>query len=411
METSKNSKRHPELVSASPRFQKIAGQTRNDGSATNRVFRSTLVLILFLFAGLQAYPQELGRELIDDFTLLHNEQAHTEETHEGFDVTELILEHLADAYEWHIATFGHTHLSIPLPVIVKENGGGWHLFSSARFEHGHAAYKGFYISEHGDYKGKIVEKDAAGHETRPWDFSVTKNALSLMLSSVLLIFLILACARWYRKRQDKPDEISPKGFVGLIEMLITSIIDSVIKPCVGKHYKPYVPYLLTVFFFIFTNNLLGIIPLFPGGANVTGNIAVTCVLAICTFLIVNIFGTKEYWKEILWPEVPLWLKAPIPIMPAIELVGIFTKPFALMIRLFANILAGHSIVLGLTCMIFLTVSLGPALNAGMSFLAVLMAIFISFIELLVAFIQAYVFTMLSAVFIGLSKVEPHHVKS
>jgi F-type H+-transporting ATPase subunit a len=156
---------------------------------------------------------------------------------------------------------------------------------------------------------------------------------------------------------------------------------------------------------------LGIIPLFPGGANVTGNIAVTCVLAICTFLIVNIFGTKEYWKEILWPEVPLWLKAPIPIMPAIELVGIFTKPFALMIRLFANILAGHSIVLGLTCMIFLAVSLGPALNAGMSFLAVLMAIFIIFIELLVAFIQAYVFTMLSAVFIGLSKVEPHHVKS
>ena len=367
-------------------------------------------LFFFLLIGLQAFSQELI-EHKPDSSLLHDEQAHSEESHEGFDVTELILEHLADTYDWHIATFGHTHISIPLPVIVKKNAGGWYVFSSARFEHGHAEYEGFYIAEHGDYKGKIVEQDASGNEIRPWDISLTKNACSLLISSILLIFLILTCARWYKKRQGRPDEISPKGFVALVEMLITSIIDSVIKPCVGKKYKPFVPYLLTVFFFIFLNNLLGLIPLFPGGANVTGNIAVTCVLAIFTFLIINIFGTKEYWKEILWPEVPLWLKMPIPIMPAIELVGIFTKPFALMIRLFANILAGHSIVLGLTCMIFLTVSLGPALNAGMSFLAILMAVFISFIELLVAFIQAYVFTMLSAVFIGLSQVEPHHVKS
>jgi len=372
------------------------------------------ILIYLLFTGLQVYPQafklEDGSILEQDYSLIYSEHADAEEIQEGFDVTELILEHLADAYEWHIATFGHTHFSIPLPVIVKEKAGGWHVFSSARFEHGHAEYKGFYISEHGDYKGKIVEKDASGNETRPWDFSLTKNACSLLISSALLIIMILACARWYRKRQDKPTEISPKGFIALIEMLITSIVESIIKPCIGKNYKPYVPYLLTVFFFIFTNNLLGIIPLFPGGANVTGNIAVTCVLAICTFLVVNVFGTKEYWKEILWPEVPFWLKAPIPIMPIIELVGIFTKPFALMMRLFANILAGHSIVLGLTCMIFLTVSLGPALNAGMSLLAILLVVFIGFIELLVAFLQAYVFTMLSAVFIGLSKVEPHHAK-
>ena len=372
-------------------------------------------LFFFLLIGLQAFSQELiihneedPIEVKLDFTLLHDEQAHSEETHEGFDVTELILEHLADTYDWHIATFGHTHISIPLPVIVKKNAGGWYIFSSARFEHGHAEYEGFYIAEHGDYKGKIVERNASGHETRPWDISLTKNACSLLISSTLLIFIILMCTNWYRKRQGRPNEISPKGFVALIEMLITSIIDSVIKPCVGKNYRSFVPYLLTVFFFIFLNNLMGLIPIFPGGANVTGNIAVTCVLAIFTFVIINIFGTKEYWKEILWPEVPLWLKAPIPIMPAIELVGVFTKPFALMIRLFANILAGHSIVLGLTCMIFLTVSLGPALNAGMSFLAILMAVFISFIELLVAFIQAYVFTMLSAVFIGLAQVEPHH---
>jgi len=233
----------------------------------------------------------------------------------------------------------------------------------------------------------------------------------LLISSSLLLILVLSCARWYKQRQGKPEEISPKGFNAMLEMVITMIVDEVAKPCIGKNYRRYVPYLLTVFFFILTNNLLGLIPLFPGGANVTGNIAITSILAICTFIIVNIYGTKEYWREILWPEVPMWLKVPIPIMPAIELIGIFTKPFALMIRLFANILAGHAMVLGLTCMVFLTVKLGTAMNTGMSFLSVLMAVMIGFIELLVAFIQAYVFTLLSSVFIGLSQVETHHVKS
>jgi F-type H+-transporting ATPase subunit a len=260
-------------------------------------------------------------------------------------------------------------------------------------------------------KGKLVEKDASGEEMRPWDISITKNAFSLLFSSSLLIFMILSCSRWYRKQQGKPEEISPKGFVALIELVITTIIDQIVKPCIGKTYKRYVPYLLTVFFFILLNNLLGLVPIFPGGANVTGNIAVTCVLALFTFFIVNIFGKKEYWREILWPDVPMWLKIPVPLMPAIELVGIFTKPFALMIRLFANILAGHAMVLGLTCMIFLTVSMGAAMNAGMSFLAIAMTVLIGFVELLVAFIQAYVFTLLSSVFIGLSQVEPHHVKS
>jgi F-type H+-transporting ATPase subunit a len=364
----------------------------------NHLLRNTLFVILF-FTGMQAYPEEI------------NGAEHPEKDKTELNVTELILDHLADAYEWHITTFGHTHVSIPLPVIIKGNDSGWHIFSSARFEHGHTEYQGFYISQHGDNKGKIVEKNASGEELRPLDISITKNACSLLLTSSLLIFLILSCARWYKQRQEKPEEISPKGFIGTIEMLIMFIVDGVVKPCIGKNYKRYTPYLLTVFFFILLNNLLGIIPIFPGGANVTGNIAVTCVLALCTFIIVNIYGTKEYWKEILWPDVPVWLKAPIPIIPAIELVGIFTKPFALMIRLFANILAGHSIVLGLTCMIFLTVSMGTAMNAGMSVLSLIMIIFIDFVELLVAFIQAYVFTMLSAIFIGLSQVEPHHVKS
>ncbi|MDR2682953.1 MAG: F0F1 ATP synthase subunit A [Dysgonamonadaceae bacterium] len=342
------------------------------------------------------------------FPAFANEESPEEKP--DLNVRELILDHVSDGYGWHITTFGHRHLSIPLPVIVKGQESGWHLFSSAKFHHGHESWQGFSIAQEGDYKGKIVETLAGGEVVRPWDFSITKNAASLLLSSLVLMGLILYCAAWYRKRQATPEDASPKGFIAFVEMVVMSIVDGVIKPCIGKNYRRYTPYLLTVFFFIIFNNLLGLIPVFPGGANVTGNIAITCVLALCTFTIVNIFGTKEYWKEIFWPDVPAWLKIPIPIMPAIELVGVFTKPFALMIRLFANILAGHAIVLGLTCMVFLTVSLGVAMNAGMSILAVIMAIFINCVELLVAYIQAYVFTMLSAVFIGLSQAEAHHPK-
>jgi F-type H+-transporting ATPase subunit a len=189
-----------------------------------------------------------------------------------------------------------------------------------------------------------------------------------------------------------------------MEMFILSINDEIIKPSVGPEHRKYAPYLLTVFLFIFTNNLLGLVPIFPGGANVTGNIAVTMVLALGTFFVINLTGTKEYYKEILWPNVPTWLKVPIPLMPAIELVGIITKPFALMIRLFANIMAGHSIILGLCTLIFITVSMGTAINASMTAVSLLFTIFMNFLELLIAYIQAYVFTLLSAVFIGQARV-------
>jgi F-type H+-transporting ATPase subunit a len=323
-------------------------------------------------------------------------------------VKELILDHLADSYEWHLTTWGDTHVSIPLPIIVKGETSGLHVFMSSKFHHGHEAYNGFYIAQSGDYKGKIVEKNAAGEEVRPLDFSLTKNATSLIISSILLLIIVMSVAGWYKKIAKSGEHKAPKGFVGFMEMFIMSVQDDIIKPCVGKNFRKFSPYLLTVFFFIFFNNILGLIPIFPGGANVTGNIAVTLVLALFTFFIVNMFGSKEYWKEIFWPDVPTWLKVPIPIMPAIELVGVFTKPFALMIRLFANILAGHSIVLGLTCLIFVTVNLGPAINGSMTLVSVLLTVFISFVEILVAYIQAYVFTMLSAVFIGLAQVEPHH---
>ena len=324
---------------------------------------------------------------------------------EGLNVREFILEHISDSYVWHITKIGEHEISIPLPVIVYSQLSGWHVFLASAFHEG-KAYEGLSIAVEGKYKGKIVETDSKGIEIRPFDISITKNAFSLLFSSILLIVIIMSVARSYKKNPMQ----SRKGFVGFMEMFIMNINDDVIKPCVGKDYKRYAPYLLTVFFFIFINNVLGLIPLFPGGANVTGNIAITFVLAVLTFLIVNLSGSKEYWREILWPDVPLWLKVPLPLMPLIELVGVFTKPFALMIRLFANMLAGHSIVLGLTCLIFVTVKMGPVMNTSMTVLSFLFSIFIGFVEILVAYIQAYIFTMLSAVFIGLARVEPHHKK-
>jgi F-type H+-transporting ATPase subunit a len=318
------------------------------------------------------------------------------------DIQEYLFGHVGDAYEWHITTVNGKPVSIPLPVILYSKTSGWHCFSSRHLEEGD--YKGFHISASEKYEGKIVETDAAGEEVRPLDLSITKNVLGLMINSLVLVLLVLFTARWYR-RHDAVEE-TPKGFAGLMEMMVTMVEDDIIKECVGKDYKRYSPYLLTAFFFIFVNNLMGIVPFFPGGANVTGNIAITLVLAICTFLAINIGGNKHYWKDILWPDVPTWLKVPLPLMPLIEIIGMFTKPFSLMVRLFANILAGHCMILGVIAVIFLTAKMGVGLNAGMSVVAILLGVFMDLLELLVAFLQAYVFTMLSAVFIGMSRQEP-----
>jgi F-type H+-transporting ATPase subunit a len=322
----------------------------------------------------------------------------------SFDMDEYLYGHVRDSYEWHITTVNGHPVSIPLPVIViSKQGNGLHCFSSRHLEEGE--YEGFSIAPAGSkYENKIVEHAPDGTETRPWDFSITKNVAGLMINCALLLFIVLATARWYR-RHDAREE-APKGGVGVMEMLVTMIENDVIKGCVGEDYKKYSPYLLTAFFFIFINNLMGIVPFFPGGANITGNIAVTLVLALFTFFIVNIFGNKHYWKDILWPEVPTWLKVPLPLMPMIEIIGMFTKPFSLMVRLFANILAGHFMILGVVAVIFLTAELGAALNGSLTVVAVLLGVFMDCLELLVAFIQAYVFTMLSAVFIGLSRQKP-----
>ena len=318
------------------------------------------------------------------------------------DVAEILFGHTSDDYGWHITDWKGQHVTIPLPCIVHGST-GWHVFMSSKVAHGHE-HEGLFIADEGKFAGKIVERDAEGELRRPFDISITKNVASIMITAALLILIILTTAGWYRKHDAS--EGVPGGFTGVMEMMIMMVNDEIIRPSIGeKEYRRYAPYLLTAFFFIFLCNLLGLVPFFPGGANVTGNIAVTMVLALFTFFAINLFGNRHYWKEILWPDVPLFLKFPIPIMQTIELFGVISKPFSLMVRLFANIMAGHMMVLGLVSVIFVTVKLGPVINGSMTLIAMLFGLVINALELLVAFIQAYVFTMLSAVFIGMSRQE------
>ncbi len=251
------------------------------------------------------------------------------------DIPEIVLEHISDAYEWHIYTYKGKAVSIPLPVIVRSSGTGkWYAGTAKNLP------PQFFFNE--ERHGKIYENLPGGRQTRPLDLSITKSVAQIWIVVVILAALFLSLARWYKKRDEK--SAAPTGFVGCMEMIVMMINDDVIKSSIGeKHYKPYAPYLLTVFFFILTTNMLGLLPVFPGGANVTGNINVTFFLALCSMLAINLFGNKEYWKDIFWPQVPLALKCPIPLLPVIELVGVFTKPFALKIRIFANKMAGQAV--------------------------------------------------------------------
>jgi len=307
----------------------------------------------------------------------------------GMNMEKYIFGHIGDSYEWHICTINEKHITLHLPCIVIDKG--LHIFSSGKMaENGYRLNAG----------GKIVN---AVTGERPIDISITKNVLGLMFDSILLVVLVLLCARWYKKHDVLKEK--PSGLAALLEPVIIMIQDDVIKDAVGPEYKRFTPYLLTAFFFILINNLMGIFPIIPGGANITGNIAVTLVLALFTFFMVNLFGNKHYYKEIIWPDVPVFLKA-IPIMPVIEIIGMFTKPFSLMIRLFANMLAGHIMLLSTIALIFLTAAMSPVINGSMTIVAALFGVFLDCLELLVAVIQAYVFTMLSSVFIGLAHQEP-----
>jgi len=318
---------------------------------------------------------------------------------EEFSASEYIMDHVLDSHEWHILTTkSGKHVSVPLPVILISRHSGLHVFMSSKLAHGHV-WKGFKSGE-GDYENKIIEVDENGEKLEgklPLDFSITKNVFMMMLSVIILLWLFLSLAKSYKRTGIS----EPKGMQSFLEPVIVFVEEDVALPILGEKNTPrYIPYLLTVFFFILINNLMGLIPFFPFGANVTGNIAVTFVLAVFTFLITQFSGNRVYWKHIFnTPGVPVWLA---PIMIPVEIIGIFTKPFALMVRLFANIAAGHIIVLSLISMIFIFKSV------FMSVPSLVMVLFMDCIELLVAFLQAYIFMLLSALFISLAMPEHSH---
>jgi len=363
------------------------------------------------------------------------------------DVKEVIFEHLGDGYGWEVP-FAHQY-RIPLPVIVRAEDGTWHSFSSARLtelvetvnaESGEIEHHispvpvtierdgkkyVFYLSQSEAHKNKVVQLlpvDVASQqegaevdsewvsiegkeytEYKPFDISITKNVLALFISALVVVLLVMAVVRWYKRNGMK----APRGGKGFLELIVEFVYDGVIKNTLGAKAPKYAPYLLTAFFFILIMNLLGLIVIFPGGANLTGNIAVTIVLALLTFVITNIKGSKHYWKEIFWPDVPIWLKCPLPIMQFIEIFGIFTKPAALCVRLFANMMGGHMIVITLILLIFIFGAFGAVAAGGVTVVSLIFSIFMLLLDVLVSFIQAYVFTMLSTIFIYLSTDEGH----
>lgn len=329
--------------------------------------------------------------------------------HQKFNASEFIFEHIGDSYEWHILTVAHHHISIPLPVILYSKDKGFQIFLSSKFHHGEHEYKGFKLVTEGKLKGKIAEVDEHGQvdesKPLPYNFSLTKNAFSIVLTCLLLSIVFITIGNQYKTNPDSP----PRGLQNIFEPFIIFIRNEIAIPSIGeKKYIRFMPFLLTLFFFIWFSNLLGLIPIFPGGANVTGNISVTMALALFTFFIVNRNGNKTYWKHIVSPPgIPGFLKLPIPIMPLVEFISIFIKPFVLMVRLFANILAGHMVAIVFLSLIFIFAAMNQWLGFAVAPVSLLFLVFMSLLELLVALIQAYVFTLLSALYIGMA-TEEHH---
>jgi len=355
-----------------------------------------------------------GEEVIIADSLQNNnaENAPSSEESKKFEPGKFIFEHIGDSHSWHILSIGEHDIAIPLPIIVySQKQKSLLVFMSSNFHHGKTSYKGLKIEKEGENKGKIVEVTEDGGLTtditasKPIDLSLTKDVFEILICIGLMLWVFISIARKYAKNPLS----APKGLQSWIEPLILFIRDDIARPAIGeKKYNKYIPFLLTSFFFIFFNNLLGLVPLFPGGANVTGNISVTLVLAINTFIITTFSGNKNYWKHIFnAPGVPWWLKFPIPLMPVIEIIGVITKPFVLMVRLFANISAGHIIALGFFSLIFIFGNMSIYAGYSISVLSVTFTVFMTMLELLVAFIQAYVFTLLSALYFGMA-TEEHH---
>ena len=349
-------------------------------SVINRILLVT-ALILSSLGGV--YAQEEGHE--GEVPGKHGQK-------EGFNVGSMIMHHIKDEHGWELAH----GITIPLPVILYSNDRGLEIFSSSHLAD-ERIYNG-YRQEH----GKVHRVDAAGktdHEAKIYNFSITKNVASLLLSAIIMLLLFSAVSRGYAQNKGK----APSGIQSLLEPIILFVRDEIAKPSIGPNYTKFLPYLLTLFFFILVNNLLGLL---PGAANLTGNIAVTLTLAVITFLIVTFSGNKHYWLHIIKPTgVPVLL---LPIIIPVEIIGVFMKPLSLMIRLFANITAGHIIILSLLGLIFIANHMGGMMTSlAISPVVLFFTLFLNLIEVLVAFLQAFIFTLLTAMYIG-SAVEDHH---
>ena len=349
------------------------------------------ILLLFVFTSVIGYSNNS-----------HSEKS-GEKTEEEIkkEIKETIKHHLQDSYSFDI-----THgVSFPLPVILFD--GGLHVFSSSKFHHGDSVVESngnFYKLHHGkiyktDKEGTIEfdhnQTDKEGHHhilnQTPFDFSITKNVFVLILMSVFIFFLFSRMAKKYKT------SLNPGGSAKFLEPIVVFVRDEIAIPNIGeKHYKKYLNYLLTIFFFIWFLNLAGMSPL---GISVTNNIAITSALAICTFLITTFTGNKNYWAHIFWmPGVPIPMRL---LLAPIELLGIFIKPFALLIRLYANMTAGHVVMMSIIGLIFVFKNyFATGAFIGLS-------LFLSILELLVAALQAYIFTMLSSLYFGAAKEEHH----
>ncbi len=360
-----------------------------------------VLLMLFLVAGI---PREHNAPVRNQSVA--PEESGNHDSGKKFQPGDFIFDHIADAYSWHIFSYHDFHLSIPLPVILYSREKGLNIFLSSAFHHGHECHKGFEIARGGEHEGKIIEIMPDGSEKLPaLDISFTKNAFGILISILLMCWMFISVARSYQKRKGG----APRGLQNLMEPFIIFIRDEIAKTSIREEkYEQFVPFLLSIFFFIWINNMMGLLPIFPGGANVTGNITVTMVLALFTFFMTALNGNVNYWRHIFNAQgVPWWLKIPIPMMPVIEIVGMLTKPFVLMVRLFANIAAGHIITLGFFSLIFIFGQMQVDLGYAVSPLALAFTLFMTLLEFLVALIQAYVFTLLSALYFGMATEKGH----
>lgn len=387
-----------------------------------------LVSLAVLTSGNLSATEDTHADVVDSTAVVESHDGHSNEggshnEHEAFNAGEMIMHHVTDAHDIHLMDVGGHPVSIPLPIILYSTDDGLSVFLSSAFHHGHAA-KNRYIIDHGHiYRlgennpfatSESLNADEAlsmGYTQENWggvfagepgafiDLSLTKTAAGIVLTVIIMFIVFMSIAKAYTRN---PNE-APKGIQSLMEPIILFVRDEIAKPSVGPRYEKFLPYLLTIFFFIWTANMLGLIP-FIGGFNVTGNIAVTMVLALFTFVITNLSGNKYYWKHIFAPDIP---KPLYILMIPIEVMGVFIKPIVLCARLFANITAGHIIILAFMSLIFIFANqYGTGAGFGVSIVSLAFAIFMNIMEILVAFLQAYVFTLLSALYFG-AAVEEH----